>query len=72
MDQFEARRDAMLADRAALLEKLKSATAEEKKALLEKMRTQYEAVLEEQRALSKQFRNEMRRLRQSSPGSGGR
>lgn len=70
--QFKARRDALLADRQALLNQLKTATAEQRKAILEKMEAQRKDLFEAQRALGRQIRDEMRRLRQSPAGTGTR
>lgn len=64
--QFKSRRDALLADRQALLNQLKSATAAQREAILEKMQAQQKELLQEQRALGRQIRDEMRKLRQSS------
>ena len=69
IDQFTKRRDSMLADRQALLDQLKSATAEQRKEILEKMQAQQKDLIEAQRALGKQIRDEMRKLRESTPGS---
>jgi hypothetical protein len=68
--QFKARRDAMLADRQALLDQLKTATADQRQAILEKMQAQQKDLIEAQHALGKQIRDEMRKLRESvsSPG----
>lgn len=70
IDQFNAKRDSMLADRQQLLNQLKSATAEQRKEILEKMQQQQKDLLDAQRALGKQIRDDMRKLRQSVPGPG--
>lgn len=72
IDQFNTKRDTILADREALLNQLKNATEEQKKAILEKMQAQQKDLVEAQRALGKQIRDEMRKLRQTSPGPGRR
>ena len=69
IDQFTKRRDSMLADRQALLDQLKNATAEQRKQILEKMQAQQKDLIDAQRALGKQIRDEMRKLRESTPGS---
>lgn len=69
MSQFNARRDALIADRDALVAQLKEATAEQRKAILEKMQAQQKLALEEQRALGRQIRDEMRKLRESGVAS---
>lgn len=67
-EKFNVQRDAMLAERQALIKQLKSATAEQQKAILEKMKETDAA----QRELSKQIREDLRKLRQGqgSPGRG--
>lgn len=69
---FNAQRDSLLADREALLNELKNATGEQKKAILDRMETMQKDRLEAQRALGKQIRDEMRKLRQSSTTPGRR
>lgn len=70
IDQFNAKRDAMIANRQAMLDQLKNATAEQKKAILEQMQAQQKDLLETQRALGRQIRDELRKLRQSQPVGG--
>ena len=72
MDQFSAKRDAMIKDRQALLDQLKNATADERKAILDQMQAQQKDLLETQRALGRQIREELRKLRQSQPAGGSR
>lgn len=69
IDQFKARRDTLLADRQALIDQLKNATAEQRKQILDKMQAQQKDLIDAQRALGKQIRDEMRKLRESTPGS---
>jgi uncharacterized protein YlxW (UPF0749 family) len=69
IDQFSAQRDTLLADRAALLDQLKNATAEQRKAILEKAETQQKELIEAQRALGKRIRDEMPKIRETRPGS---
>ncbi len=59
--------DAMIADRAVKLDQLKNATAEQKKAILEQMQAQQKDLLEAQKALGRQIRDELRKLQQSQP-----
>ena len=68
VEKFNSQRDAMLAERQALIWQLKNATEEQRKAILEKMKEMGDA----QRELSKQIREDQRKLRQSqgSPGRG--
>jgi hypothetical protein len=67
--QFNSQRDAMLANREALLSQLKNATEEQKKALLEKLDAQQKDLLDQQRALGRQIRDEMRKLKQVTPAT---
>jgi len=65
IDQFSAKRDTMIADRQALVNQLKAAaTADQRKAILEKMQAQEKELVDAQRALGKQLRDELRKLRQ--------
>ncbi len=70
IEQFNAKRDAMIADRQAMLDQLKNATAEQQKAILATMQAQQKDLLEAQRALGRQIRDELRKLRQSQPAGG--
>lgn len=72
MDQFSAKRDAMLKDRQALFDQLKNATDEQRKAILAQMKAQEKDMLETQRALGRQIRDELRKLRQGQPAGGSR
>ncbi len=67
IDQFNSKRDAMIADRAAKLDQLKNATAEQKNAIIEQMKAQQKDLLEAQKALGRQIRDELRKLQQSQP-----
>lgn len=60
-EKFNAQRDAMLAEREKLVKQLKNATAEQQKAIYEKMKENDAA----QRELSKQIREDFRKLRRS-------
>jgi 4-aminobutyrate aminotransferase-like enzyme len=55
-----------------LLDQLKNATAEQKKAILDQMQAQQKDLLDAQRALGRQIRDELRKLRQSQPAGGNR
>lgn len=72
IQQFNSRRDTLLASRQALLNQLKTATTEQRKEILQKMEAQQKDLLDAQRALGKQIRDDMRKLRQSLPGPGRR
>jgi hypothetical protein len=64
VDQFSTKRDTLIADRQALVNQLKGATADQRKAILEKMQAQEKELVDAQRALGKQLRDELRQLRQ--------
>ncbi len=68
IEQFKSGRETVLADRKALVDQLKNATAEQRKAILERMQSQQKELVETQRALGRQIRDEMRKMRQTSPG----
>ena len=72
IEQFNAQRDSVIADRQALLNQLKNATADQRKAILEKLQAQQKDLVEAQRALGKQIRDDLRNLRPTSAPSGGR
>ena len=65
---FRAQREDYLADRKAILERLKAATGEERKAILEELRTGSAARDEEERSLGKQIRDELKQLRETRKG----
>jgi hypothetical protein len=71
-DQFSARRESLLADRQALLNLLKNATADQKKAIMEKVEAKQKELLDQQRALGRQIRDELRKMKQASPAGPGR
>ena len=72
INQFSAKRDTLIADRQALLNQLKGATAEQRKAILEKMQAQEKELVDAQRALGKQLRDDLRQLRQDQVATGHR
>ncbi len=63
INQFSTKRDTLIADRQALVNQLKGATADQRKAILEKMQAQEKELVDTQRALGKQLRDELRQLR---------
>jgi hypothetical protein len=69
-DQVNAQSAKMLADRQALLNQLKGATEEQRKAILEKLKAQEKDLLDAQRALGKQIRDDLRKLRPTQPPGG--
>lgn len=69
ISQFKTRRDVVLADREALIAQLKNATEDQRKTILEKMEAQQKDLIEAERALGKQIRDELRKLPQSSTTS---
>jgi hypothetical protein len=68
LDKFKVERTKLLEERTALLEKLKKATEEEKKVLLEQLRLDSNAREEEQRALARQVREELKKARDDRKG----
>jgi acyl-CoA reductase-like NAD-dependent aldehyde dehydrogenase len=63
IQQFREQRDQYLTERKAMLEKLKTATAEEKKAIMEQLREDKTAREADERSLGKQIREELKTLR---------
>lgn len=70
LDQFRAQRDQFLAARQALIDQLKTATGDERKAILEQLRTDQQARVDEQRALGKQIRDEIKNVHRDHPTGG--
>lgn len=68
LDQFKAQRDQFLATRQALVERLKTATSEERKTILDQLRADQQARVDEQRALGKQIRDELKNLHREKTG----
>lgn len=73
LQDFATKREAYIAQRKALIETLKSATTDtERKAILATLREEQQARIDDQRALAKTIRDEMKALRKDrKPGSGG-
>ncbi|PTY06308.1 hypothetical protein DB347_12805 [Opitutaceae bacterium EW11] len=70
--EFETKREQYISDRKALIARLQGATADERKQILEQLRTEQQSRIEEQRALAKQIREELKTLRQQrKSGNGG-
>lgn len=63
LEQFRTLREGYLAQRKELLEKLKGANDEEKKKILEQLRVESASRDEEERALGKQIRDDLKKLR---------
>jgi hypothetical protein len=72
INQFSAKRDTLIADRQALVNQLKGATADQRKAILDKMQAQEKELVDAQRALGKQLRDDLRKLRQDQLATGHR
>lgn len=71
VDQFRAGRDALLAERRALLDSLgEGATEEEIRAALGELREASREAIRAQRDLARQLRNELRQLRRDRAGDG--
>lgn len=68
IEKFKAQRDQYLNERKTLLEKLKTATEAEKKAITEQLRAENQAREDEERALAKQIREELKALRDERKG----
>ena len=69
---FDAKRDALAAERKALIEKLEAAKTDlEKKAILDQLHTEQQAQAEERRALGKEMRNELKKIRDQRKSTGG-
>lgn len=68
IERFNTSRDQILAERQALLEQLKNATAEQKRAIIERNQAEQKERIDAQRELGKQIRDEMRKLRRATPG----
>lgn len=64
LQKFDAQRDAMAAERKVLLDKLQAAkTDAERKAILDQLKVEQKANIDEQRALGKEIRAELKKLR---------
>lgn len=64
VEQFQAQREAMLAERKALMESLKGKTREEAKAAIKAWEEAHKADLTANRDLAKQIRDQLRQLRE--------
>jgi hypothetical protein len=69
--QFQAQRDQYLTERKTLIEKLKTATETEKKAILEQLREDKQARDDEERSLGKQIREELKKVRDERKAGSG-
>ena len=70
--QFDVKRDAMAAERKALLDKLATAKTEtERTAILDQLRTEQKAHADEQRALGKEIREELKKVREQRKTTSG-
>jgi Spy/CpxP family protein refolding chaperone len=64
LNQFREQRDQYIAARQALMQRLRTCTDAERQQILEQLRLENQARVAEQRALGKQIRDELRRLRE--------
>lgn len=73
LDDFATKREAYIAHRKALVESLKNAATDaERKAILASLREEQQARIDEQRALAKTIRDDLKNLRKDrKAGSGG-
>lgn len=62
--EFAAQREEFIAQRRELVARLQTATEEERQAIIAELRLQLQSRVEEQRALAKQIREEMKALRE--------
>lgn len=71
LQKFDAQRDALIAERKALLDKLAAAkTDAERKAILDQLKAENEARHEEQKALGKEIRDEIKKQREARKSGG--
>lgn len=72
LDDFATKREAYIAQRKALVETLKNASTDaERKAILATLREEQQARIDDQRALAKTIRDEMKALRKDRKAGGG-
>jgi hypothetical protein len=71
LDHFRAQRAEYIAARQALIEKLKTATDAERKAILDELRDNQKSRVDDQRAMGKEIRDELKSLRDDKKGKGG-
>ena len=71
IDNFSAKRDALIAARKAVLDQLKTATPEQGQAIIDKLRADAKDLVAQQKALAKDIRDKLRDLRKTAPTSGG-
>ncbi|MBL9203445.1 MAG: hypothetical protein JNN01_00060 [Opitutaceae bacterium] len=69
--QFDAQREALLAQRRAELARLQNATAEERARILAEMQAAQAARQDEQRELARKIREELKVLREARRNGGG-
>lgn len=70
--QFDAKRDKLAADRKVLIEKLNATKDDgERKNILEQLRTEQQTQADERRALGKEMREELRKVRDQRKTGGG-
>ena len=64
-------RDALAAERKVLIDKLETAkTDDEKKKIMEELRTEQQSQMDERRALGKEMRDELKKVRDQRKGGG--
>jgi hypothetical protein len=71
ISRFAAQRAQIVADRTALLDQLKAAAPADRQAVIDALRAQAKDLVEEQRALGKQIREQLRQLRKNPSTLGG-
>lgn len=63
LTRFEVQREQVVETRAALVERLAGATTEQRQAILGELRTEQQTRIDEQRAMAKTIRDELKKLR---------
>jgi hypothetical protein len=72
LSKFETQRDQAMSERRALLDKLQAAKTEvERQAIITQLRTETQAQKEEQSAMGKEIRDELKKLRDQRKTGGG-
>jgi hypothetical protein len=72
LKSFDTKRDEIAAERKALLDKLHAATTDaERKTIIDQLRTEQKAQADERRALGKEIRDELKKVREARKAGGG-
>ncbi|HEX2613209.1 MAG TPA: hypothetical protein VHO02_06435 [Fibrobacteria bacterium] len=68
---FKEKRDKVINDRKALIDQLKTASGDERQRILDELRADQKARSDEERALAKEIRDELKKLRDARKNGGG-